>query len=82
MAVGTGFGQVFRGMGKLPARILLIVAEQLGLGQVGGVAISSALFQYKLDSELRSRIRGDDAAEVNGCILRSLSDAILSHSSR
>ncbi|KAJ8595827.1 MFS general substrate transporter [Rhizopogon salebrosus TDB-379] len=47
MAVGTGFGQVFRGM-----------------GQVGGVAISSALFQYKLDSELRSRIRGDDAAEI------------------
>lgn len=47
MAVGTGFGQVFRGM-----------------GQVGGVAISSALFQYKLDYELRSRIHGDDAAEI------------------
>lgn len=47
MAVGTGFGQVFR-----------------GLGQVGGVAISSALFQYKLDYELRSRIHGDGAAEI------------------
>jgi len=47
MAVGTGFGQVFR-----------------GLGQVGGVAISSALFQSKLDYELRSRIHGDDAAEI------------------
>ncbi|KAG1819841.1 major facilitator superfamily domain-containing protein [Suillus subaureus] len=47
MAVGTGFGQVFRGM-----------------GQVGGVAISSALFQYKLDYELRSRIHGDGAAEI------------------
>ncbi|KAG0701578.1 major facilitator superfamily domain-containing protein [Suillus ampliporus] len=47
MAVGTGFGQVFRGM-----------------GQVGGVAISSALFQYKLDNELRSRIHGDGAAEI------------------
>ncbi|OJA19157.1 hypothetical protein AZE42_05381 [Rhizopogon vesiculosus] len=47
MAVGTGFGQVFR-----------------GLGQVGGVAISSALFQSKLDYELRSRIHGDNAAEI------------------
>lgn len=47
IAVGTGFAQVFRGM-----------------GQVGGVAISSALFQYKLDYELRSRIHGDGAAEI------------------
>ncbi|KAG1731206.1 major facilitator superfamily domain-containing protein [Suillus paluster] len=47
MAVGTGFGQLFR-----------------GLGQVGGVAISSALFQFKLDRELRSRIHGDGAAEI------------------
>ncbi|KAG1799327.1 major facilitator superfamily domain-containing protein [Suillus plorans] len=47
MAVGTGFGQLFR-----------------GIGQVGGVAISSALFQYKLDYELRSRIHGDGAAEI------------------
>ncbi|KAI6027188.1 vacuolar amino acid permease [Pisolithus marmoratus] len=47
MAVGTGFGQVFR-----------------GLGQVSGVAVSSALFQSKLDSELHKRIHGPDAAEV------------------
>ncbi|KAG1731216.1 major facilitator superfamily domain-containing protein [Suillus paluster] len=47
MAVGTGFIQLFR-----------------GLGQVAGVAISSALFQFKLDHELRSRIHGDGAAEI------------------
>ncbi|KAF8834483.1 vacuolar amino acid permease [Paxillus ammoniavirescens] len=47
MAVGTGFGQVFR-----------------GLGQVGGVAISSAVFQYKLDAELNRRIVGPDAEEI------------------
>ncbi|KAJ7061516.1 MFS general substrate transporter [Mycena amicta] len=38
MAVGTGFGQLFR-----------------GIGQVGGVAISSAIFQSRLDDELRKR---------------------------
>ena len=49
MAVGTGFGQVFR-----------------GLGQVGGVAISSAVFQTMLEKELRKRIVGrDDAEEVS-----------------
>ncbi|KAH7911105.1 major facilitator superfamily domain-containing protein [Hygrophoropsis aurantiaca] len=47
MAVGTGFGQVFR-----------------GIGQVGGVAISSALFQSKLDSELRRRIHAPNAEEI------------------
>ncbi|KNZ77919.1 hypothetical protein J132_03195 [Termitomyces sp. J132] len=47
MAVGTGFGQLFR-----------------GLGQVGGVAVASAIFQYRLDSELRHRITGPDAEEV------------------
>ncbi|KAH0830218.1 major facilitator superfamily domain-containing protein [Lanmaoa asiatica] len=47
MAVGTGFGQVFR-----------------GVGQVCGVAISSALFQFKLKSELRARIHTPDADEV------------------
>ncbi|KAG6878810.1 hypothetical protein C0992_007523 [Termitomyces sp. T32_za158] len=47
MAVGTGFGQLFR-----------------GIGQVGGVAISSAIFQSKLDTELRRRITGPDAAEL------------------
>ncbi|KAF7307903.1 Vacuolar amino acid permease [Mycena kentingensis (nom. inval.)] len=38
MAVGTGFGQLFR-----------------GIGQVGGVAVSSAIFQTRLDGELRGR---------------------------
>ncbi|KAJ7700682.1 major facilitator superfamily domain-containing protein [Mycena rosella] len=47
MAVGTGFSQLFRGM-----------------GQVGGVAISSALFQARLDAELRKRIRIPDAEEL------------------
>ncbi|KAN0075559.1 Major facilitator superfamily domain containing protein [Tylopilus felleus] len=47
MAVGTGFGQVFR-----------------GLGQVCGVAVSSALFQSRLDSELRARIQTPDAEEI------------------
>ncbi|KAF9646609.1 MFS general substrate transporter [Thelephora ganbajun] len=47
MAVGTGFGQLFR-----------------SVGQVGGVAISSAIFQSVLDRELRKRIHGPDANEI------------------
>ncbi|KAE9408977.1 MFS general substrate transporter [Gymnopus androsaceus JB14] len=47
MAVGTGFGQLFR-----------------GIGQVGGVAISSAIFQYKLDNALRERLTMDPDAEA------------------
>jgi len=47
MAVGTGFGQVFR-----------------GIGQVGGVAISSAIFQSSLESELRNRIHQPDAEDL------------------
>ncbi|KAF8209437.1 vacuolar amino acid permease [Mycena galopus ATCC 62051] len=47
MAVGTGFGQLFRGM-----------------GQVGGVAISSAIFQSRLDAELRKRIHTPDAESL------------------
>jgi len=47
MAVGTGFGQVFK-----------------GIGQVGGVAISSAIFQSNLESELRSRIHRPDAEDL------------------
>jgi len=54
MAVGTGFGQLFR-----------------GVGQVGGVAISSAIFQSKLDAELRRRIHGPDAEEMVMKIRRS-----------
>ncbi len=34
------------------------------LGQVGGVAVSSAIFQQRLDSELRARITGPDAEEA------------------
>ncbi|KAF7353924.1 Vacuolar amino acid permease [Mycena venus] len=47
MAVGTGFGQLFR-----------------GIGQVGGVAISSAIFQSRLDTELRKRFHTPDAEEL------------------
>ncbi|KAF8061819.1 major facilitator superfamily domain-containing protein [Lyophyllum atratum] len=47
LAVGTGFGQLFR-----------------GIGQVSGVAISSAIFQSNLDTELRRRIHGPDADEL------------------
>ncbi|PFH53531.1 hypothetical protein AMATHDRAFT_1185 [Amanita thiersii Skay4041] len=47
IAVGTGFGQVFR-----------------GLGQVGGVAISSAVFQSKLEQELHNRIHTPDAEDL------------------
>ncbi|KAL0065922.1 hypothetical protein AAF712_007048 [Marasmius tenuissimus] len=47
MAVATGFGQLFR-----------------GIGQVGGVAIASAIFQSRLDSELRQRINVPNAEEI------------------
>ncbi|KAF4615525.1 hypothetical protein D9613_003503 [Agrocybe pediades] len=47
VAVATGFGQLFR-----------------GVGQVGGVAISSAIFQSRLDTELRKRIHTPDAEEL------------------
>ncbi|KAI5899095.1 MFS general substrate transporter [Schizophyllum commune H4-8] len=43
MAVGTGFGQLWR-----------------GVGQVCGVAVSSAIFQSRLETELRARISGDE----------------------
>ncbi|EKM56125.1 uncharacterized protein PHACADRAFT_184826 [Phanerochaete carnosa HHB-10118-sp] len=46
MAVGTGFGQLFR-----------------GIGQVGGVAISAAVFQSVLDDELHKRVPKDDNRE-------------------
>ncbi|KDR82136.1 hypothetical protein GALMADRAFT_240663 [Galerina marginata CBS 339.88] len=47
MAVGTGFGQLFR-----------------GVGQVGGVAVSSAIFQSNLEAELRKRIHTPDAEDL------------------
>ncbi|KAF7295796.1 Vacuolar amino acid permease [Mycena chlorophos] len=60
MAVGTGFGQLFR-----------------GIGQVGGVAISSAIFQSKLDHELRKRFpAGSDkvilAVRRSSAVIREL----------
>jgi len=47
VAVGTGFAQLFR-----------------GVGQVAGVGVSSALFQFTLTRELNARIRGPGAAEM------------------
>ncbi|KAK6977150.1 vacuolar amino acid permease [Favolaschia claudopus] len=47
MAVGTGFAQLFR-----------------GIGQVLGVAISSAIFQSRLDAELRKRFHVPDAENL------------------
>ncbi|KAF8891127.1 vacuolar amino acid permease [Gymnopilus junonius] len=47
MAIATGFGQLWR-----------------GIGQVGGVAISSAIFQSNLEAELRQRIHTPDAEEL------------------
>ncbi|TFY60038.1 hypothetical protein EVJ58_g5395 [Rhodofomes roseus] len=47
VAVGTGFGQVFR-----------------GLGQVGGVAVSAAVFQSILNTELHKRIQTPDAEKI------------------
>lgn len=64
MAVGTGFGQIFRSVGQVR-----VSDQAFGLFlsysvKVGGVAISSAVFQSVLDSELRKRIHGPDANEV------------------
>ena len=67
MAVGTGFGQVFQGIGKGPTsfkRYLNLLIQYILSGQVSGVAISSAIFQSNLESELRSRIHRPDAEDV------------------
>ncbi|KAF7298294.1 Vacuolar amino acid permease [Mycena kentingensis (nom. inval.)] len=42
-----------------------------GIGQVGGVAVSSAIFQTRLDSALREGITGDGAGELIEAIRRS-----------
>ncbi|QRV88912.1 major facilitator superfamily transporter [Ceratobasidium sp. AG-Ba] len=47
VAVGTGFTQLFR-----------------GVGQVMGVAVSSAFFQSILDKQLRARITGEGSDEL------------------
>lgn len=66
MAVGTGFGQLFRGIGEWKPHVSIIgsIANHGLSGQVGGVAISSAIFQWKLDSALRERIHDPDAEKV------------------
>ena len=67
MAVGTGFGQLFRGMGNDSFKRDVKQDSSLTrtLGQVGGVAISSALFQSILNVELHKRIHRPDAEEVS-----------------
>jgi len=65
MAVGTGFGQLFRGVGQV--RSVTSVVEFFSnhhAVQVGGVAVSSAVFQSALDRELRNRIHGPGSDEV------------------
>jgi hypothetical protein len=57
MAVGTGFGQLFR-----------------GIGQVGGVAISSAIFQWRLDKELHEKIQDPDAEKKIAHIRQNIRD--------
>lgn len=66
MAVGTGFGQLFRGLGNLSMPSVEAKRSNFLLsGQVSGVAISSAMFQSILDSELRKRIHSPDADNVS-----------------
>ncbi|KAJ3740121.1 hypothetical protein DFH05DRAFT_1559873 [Lentinula detonsa] len=42
----------------------LVLDSVRGKGQVGGVAISSTIFQWKLDGALRKRIDGPDVEQV------------------
>ncbi|KAF8549541.1 hypothetical protein OG21DRAFT_1421090, partial [Imleria badia] len=44
-----------------------------GLGQTSGVAIASAVFRSRLDTELRLRIRAPDAEKIITAIRHSLS---------
>ena len=65
MAVGTGFGQLFRGVGQVRVSGQVFGLFSSYSAKVGGVAISSAIFQSVLDSELRRRIHGPNADEVS-----------------
>ena len=47
LAVGTGFTQLFR-----------------GIGQVSGVAVTSAIFQSVLERELQEKITGPGSEKV------------------
>ena len=69
-AVGTGFGQVFKGIGKGFSfrRCPSLLTQFILSGQVGGVAISSAIFQSSLESQLRSRIHRPDSEDVRPMI--------------
>ena len=57
MAIGTGFAQLLRGLGSLNqwaerwANSLFLL-----IGQVGGLASASAVFQSRLDTELHERL--------------------------
>ena len=77
MAVGTGFGQLFRGIGKHSTDLTLSSDSIISLGQVGGVAISSAIFQSCLERELRSRIHRPDAEDVRSQDLDRLYSPVL-----
>lgn len=79
MAVGTGFGQVFRGLGDFSHPCRERPLTHLCTGQVCGVAVSSALFQSKLNSELRARIHTPDADEVSGHMPTILASPPTSH---
>jgi len=67
MAVGTGFAQLLRGLGMsfLPCKHHITHSSTWGAGQVGGLAAASAIFQSRLDSELRRYIHGSDAEDVS-----------------
>jgi hypothetical protein len=70
MAVGTGFGQLFRSVGQVCVSNQKHELFSSHSVKVGGVAVSSAVFQSVLDSELRKRIRGPDANEVSSILSR------------
>jgi hypothetical protein len=46
-------------------RLIFTSKRALVTGQVGGVGIASAIFQYYLDKELKARIKIPDADKVN-----------------
>jgi hypothetical protein len=52
-------GLPLKGLGTQDFQTQIILS-----GQVGGVAISSAIFQSNLEGELRSRIHRPDAEDV------------------
>lgn len=66
MAVGTGFAQLLRGLGGCELQSETAQTKRFARkGQVGGLAVASAIFQSRLDSELRTHIRSPDAEQVS-----------------